>query len=506
MAEKALDYARRAAERSLKLLAYEEAARQFAVGLRVLDGMEPPDDAARCDLLLSLGDAYARAGDTPRSKQTYREAARLAEALHLPEKLGNAALGYGGRLTWDAFRDDEHLASLLERALAALGDDDSNLRVRLLARLAGGPLRDSTADPERRRSLGADALGMARRIGDPSTLADALSGYINSHLSPDFPPRQLELATELVEAATKAGDLERAVEGYQYHVESSIELGDLASAHADLGAMTKLAEELRQPAQAWLIALVRAILALLEGRLAEAEHLIADARSVGERVQSWPASVYGSLQLYVLRREQGRLDEIADLVRRAVASNPTYPIWRCVQTNMLSELGASDEAESELRALAATRFDGLPFDEEWIVSLCFLAEASASLGDAESAAILSGLLMPYADRVATSYPEISLGPVSRFLGVLESATGRLNVAVEHYRAALEISARIGARPSLARTQENYARTLLERAQPGDAAAARDLLNGALATYRELGMDVRAASASRLLESTLLSGS
>jgi hypothetical protein len=114
--------------------------------------------------------------------------------------------------------------------------------------------------------------------------------------------------------------------------------------------------------------------------------------------------------------------------------------------------------------------------------------------------------MPYADRVATSYPEISLGPVSRFLGVLESATGRLNVAVEHYRAALEISARIGARPSLARTQENYARTLLERAQPGDAAAARDLLNGALATYRELGMDVRAASASRLLESTLLSGS
>ena len=42
VADKALGYARRAAERSLTLLAYEEAARLFGVALRVLDSMESP--------------------------------------------------------------------------------------------------------------------------------------------------------------------------------------------------------------------------------------------------------------------------------------------------------------------------------------------------------------------------------------------------------------------------------------------------------------------------------
>jgi DNA-binding SARP family transcriptional activator len=504
VAEKALAYARRAAERSLRLLAYEEAARLFAVGLRVLESTESHDDTVRCDLLLALGDAYARAGDTPRSKQTYREAARLAERLRLPEKLGRAALGYGGRLSWEASRDDAHLAGLLERALAAHGDADSSLRVRLLARLAGGPLRDSAADPERRTSLGAEALEMARRIGDPSALADALSGYINSQLSPDFPPRQVALATELVDVAVEAGDLERAVEGYQYHVESSIELGDLTSAHADLDAMTRLAEELRQPAQTWLASLMRTIVALLEGRFAEAEQLIAETRSVGGRTQSWAATVYGGLQLYVLRREQGRVDEVEELVRSAVVDNPTYPIWRCVLTNLLGELGATAEARTELDALAADGFGGLPFDEEWVVSVCLLAEASAWLGDTESADALSALLLPYADRVAITYPEISLGPVARFLGVLASATGRADDAERHFRAALQLSERIGARPSLARTQEDYARTLLERGQPGDAAHAGELASDALLTYRELGMDSRAAAVSDLHEAAAAS--
>src|SRR5262249_58617318 len=115
----------------------------FAIALRVLESMESPDEAVRCDLLLALGDAYARAGDPRRSKQTYREAARLAATLRLPEELGRAALGYGGRLTWEASRDDEQLQPLLEQALAALGDKENPQRVRHVARLAGGQLVDA---------------------------------------------------------------------------------------------------------------------------------------------------------------------------------------------------------------------------------------------------------------------------------------------------------------------------------------------------------------------------
>jgi DNA-binding SARP family transcriptional activator len=502
VAEKALAYARRAAEGSLRLLAYEEAARLFAVALRVLDGMESPDQALRCELLLALGDAQARAGDTPGSKQTYREAARVAEELGLSDQLARGALGYGGRLSWDVSRDDEYLVPLLEKALDAQTDEESPLRVRLLARLAGGPLRDASADPERRRALGAQALEIARRAGEPATLAYALQGYIGSRHSPDFTPEQAETAKELVAVALRAGDLERAVEAWEFVVLSSIELGDMSSARAGLEEMTRLAEELRQPAQRWVVGVYRGLFALHEGRFGDAERLIEETRAVGERAQSWNAAATYGLQLYVLRRHQGRVEEVENLVRRAVTDSPTYPIWRCVLANLLAEMGSPDEARRELDDLAASRFAEVPVDEEWEVSLCFLAETAARLDEREHAATLYELLLPYADRVAISYPEISLGPVVRFLGVLASTTARWDDAEEHFRAALAMSSRIGARPSLARAQEDYARLLLKRGQPRDRGRAGELIDDALATYRELGMGSRAASVSALREATV----
>jgi DNA-binding SARP family transcriptional activator len=493
--DKALAYARGAAERSLRMLAYEEAARLFGVALRILAGAESPNDALRCALLLALGDAYARAGDMPRSKEAYRDAARLAEALHLPEHLGNAALGYGGRFIWDVSRDDEHLAQLLERALAALSDKDSALRVRLLARLAAGPLRDSTADPARRSSLGVQALEMARRIGEPSTLAYGLHGYLSSHLSPDSAPEQAELAQELVRVALEAGDIERAVEGHEIQLEHAVELGDMPAVYANLEAMTRLAEDLRQPAQTWLVGVYRTLVALLEGRFDEAERLIGETRSVGERALRWSAAVSHGLQLYLLRREQGRLDEVEQLVRRAVTDNPTYPIWRCALANMLAELGSTEEARSELDGLAANDFDGIPFDEEWGVSLCLLAETATRLGETAAASTLYGLLLPYADRVSISYPEISLGPVSRFLGVLASTACAYDEAAGHFEDALAISESIGARPWLAHTQDDYAHMLLTRDKPGDAEKAESLLDSARTAYRELGIHTALASPS-----------
>ena len=193
--DKAIDYARRAGERAAAQLAYEEAARLYEMVLPLLG-----EDVRRCDLLLALGDAQARAGDAEASKRSFRQAADLAEGLQLNERLANAALGYGGRFVWEAPRADVDHMPLLERAIAAIGEEDSTLRVRLLARLAGGPLRDPTFPPERRSSLSEQALEMARRIGDPETLAYALSGYNQANLSPEFTPKQVGLATELVGA------------------------------------------------------------------------------------------------------------------------------------------------------------------------------------------------------------------------------------------------------------------------------------------------------------------
>ncbi|MDQ3866280.1 MAG: hypothetical protein M3304_05575, partial [Actinomycetota bacterium] len=75
--------------------------------------------------------------------------------------------------------------------------------------------------------------------------------------------------------------------------------------------------------------------------------------------------------------------------------------------------------------------------------------------------------------------------------------GRSDDAERHFRDSLELSARIGARPSLAHTQTEYAQMLLERQDRPALETARVLLDEAVATYRELGMESHLGRAVRL---------
>ena len=443
------------------------------------------ESAARCELLLARGDVEARAGDTLAARRSFREAAELAEGLGLHEQLARAAVGYGGRIIWDTSSDDEHLVPLLERALAALGDDDSPLRVRLLVRLAGGPLRAAGHPPERKAALSDEALDTARRLGDHPSLAYALAGWILDHNSPRHTRGRLKLASELVHVAAEVGDKERAMDGHENRFNSLLELGDASAAKLELEAMARLARELRQPSQEWLVCAERGLLALLEGRLADAERMIDDAWSLGERPLGWSADVTRRIQLYPLRRAQGRLAEVEELVRRSVGQQP---IWRCVLAHMSAELGHAAEARESFEALAREDFAGLPFDEEWLVSLGFLAETASELGDVTRASVLYGLLAPYGDRVAVSYTEISTGAVARYLGLLAGIMERWDDAERHFEDALELHRRIGAQPYIAHTQEDHARMLRARDAPGDRQRAGELLEGAVARYRGLGME------------------
>ncbi len=489
-ADAATEYARRAGHRAASQLAYEEAVRLYEMALSLAR-----HDLACCDLLIALGDVQARAGDTAASKHTFRQAADLAKGLGASEQLARAALGYGGRIIWEVSRDDEYLVPLLEAALSVLGGQDSALRVRLLTRLGGGPLRDSSFPPERRKALTREALETARQLADESTLAYALAGYIPAHQSPEFTREQVEPATELIQIAMEVGDLERAVEGHDYRAGALIELGDVQAAKADVGAMAKLAERLHQPAQGWYVAEFRAHLGLLEGRIVEAEDLIADALALGERAQAWNAAVSYRLQLFVLRRLQGRLEEIEGLVRHSADDYPTYPIFQCVLAHTMAALGNEIESRQAFEALVADGLIRLPLDEEWLVSMGFLAETTRVVTDARRAAVLYEQLLPYADRVATGAPEISTGSVSRYLGILATTMSRWDNGARHFEDAIALNERIGARPWLALTQEDYAQMLLERDAPGDREKAQELLAQAVDAYRELGMETHAARAS-----------
>jgi hypothetical protein len=57
--------------------------------------------------------------------------------------------------------------------------------------------------------------------------------------------------------------------------------------------------------------------------------------------------------------------------------------------------------------------------------------------------------------------------VSRGLGILVATMARWSEAVEHFEVALWMNAELGARPWFAHAQDDYARALLRREEPGD---------------------------------------
>ena len=485
---KALDYARRAGDRALALLAYEEAARLYELALQAATTV-----TERCELLLALGDAQARAGADTAAKATLLEAAGVARAADLPEQLARAAAAYGGRFLWAHGLTDERLVGMLEEGLAAVGPQDSALRVRLLSRLAAalrhGPTR------ARRVALMDEAIQMARRIGDPITIASALTAAESALHAPHTARERLANAGEIAALATEAGDRERLFDGHEHAFWASWELGDPDRRARELAEMHRIAHDLRQPAQLWMLAAARATLALAQGRFDEAPALIQRAFETGEHVLAWNAGAARALQRFALHRERGGLEAYLPHVVGQEHVFPSPLVHGSVLAAVHARTRRPDEAAAIVHELTGHDLAEWHVDEQWFVSICLLAETCALLEITAPAAGLYELVLPYAAQNAVAVPEIAMDSSSRTLGILATQLERYDDAERHFAAAAAMNERMGARPWLAHTWREHARMLARR---GDRERADELRRRALALYRELGIEpqVRTAGPSR----------
>jgi eukaryotic-like serine/threonine-protein kinase len=493
-ADKAVHYAWRAGSRAVALLAYEEAVRLYEMALTALGAGGAASPELRCELLLALADAKGRAGDDRGAKMTSLRAADIARHARLPEMLARIAAGYGGRFLW-ATQTDEQLLPLLEDGLSVVGEGDSALRVQLLSRVAAalrhGPSR------QRRERLMEEAIAMARRIGDPATLVYALSAEEAALHAPQTARRRLAHGDEIIALATGTGDTERLFDGHEHAFWASWELGDPDRRAVELVELTSIGERLRQPAQHWLLAAARATLALSQGRFAESPRLIQAAAATGERVLPWNAGAARKLQMFLLRREQGRLEHFDREVRDHADEFPSRLVHQAVLAHTYSRLERTDEAQSLVRELTRRELSNWHVDDQWLLSICLLAETAAILQDAEAAASLYDVLVPYASHNAVAVPELALDSASRPLGILASLLGRFEDAERHFEDALRMNERMGARPFAAHTQLEHARMLLRRQAEGDRDRADEFLSTARATYHGLGMQDDVARAAAL---------
>jgi len=481
--ERAVDFALAAGRRADRLLAWEEAAGHYRAALRARELAGAADDRLRCELLLALGSSQERAG-APESRATFAAAADAARALGDPALLGRAALGFAGR--WSQLgRVEDDVAALLQEALAALGDEDSPLRARLLARLALELYY--AGDPDRRLALSADAVARARRLGDPVTLAACLDARHYALWRPETVNERLAVAAELRRLAEAVGDPELELEGAGWTVVDLLELGDVAGADVQIAAASRLAAALHLPLYEWWTSLFRCAQAQIAGDFAEAERLAHETLAIGRRGQAENALHVFAQAMFNIRREQGRLGEVEAAVRGFIALYPAVPAWRCALALMLLELGREDEGRAEYEALARAGFDTLPRDAQWLIAMTLLAEACGRLGDAAGAPALYELRAPYAGRnVVVGRAATCNGSASRLLGVLAAVRGEWSSAERHFADALAMHDAMAARPFAARTQLAWGEMELAR---GEVARARELLAAAIATADALGMVV-----------------
>lgn len=226
----------------------------------------------------------------------------------------------------------------------------------------------------------------------------------------------------------------------------------------------------------------------MRGRFEDSERLAQQAFAIGQRMQTETAAgVYG-LQMFALRREQGRLKEVEPVVRVFLQQSSAAAAWRPGLALIYAELGRTAEARAEFEILARHEFAELSRDATWMGTMTYLVDVCTFLGDRARAETLYGILLPFAGRnVVVSAAAACYGALSRYLGALATTLERWDDAAQHFEDALAMNARMDAPPWLAHTQEQYAAMLLARAQSGDRDKAAALLDAALATARELGM-------------------
>ena len=489
-ADDAVRYATAAGDRAIEQLAYEDAAGHYRAALATLALAGGATDDQRCDLLLALGAAQARAGEGVQSRANFERAADFAERLGSAERVAEAALGYGahvlGGLWWQSVGvADERMVELLERALAILPPDGA-FRAAVLAQRAMQLYW--TNERERGTALSAQAVEMARAGGHSTTLLYTLAARHALLWGPDAVDEQLAVADEVVRLADSSGDHERGLVGLGWRLTDLLVVGDRGAVDDAVDTCVRWAVELRQPAHRWYATHCQAMLAMLDGRFDTVEDLISKALAFNPQLHDQSASQSWAIQMYALRDEQGRLAELEPVLTAATELYDAVPTWRAALACLYAQAGRETECRTEFERVAEDDFRGLPRDGNWLTGVAYTTRACAYLQDADRAAVLHEQLRPYAGlNVVTGLGISCLGSVELYLGQLAATAARWVESDRHFSSARAMHARLRSPPWSAHTDHEEARMLMARGRADDRARASDLLATARATAEALGM-------------------
>jgi tetratricopeptide (TPR) repeat protein len=476
-----------AGKKACDVYAYNESLGLAERGLAVLGQLGDLTDQSELvlELNLLLGEAHHHVGHFAESMDTFEKTAEMAAALEAPEALARAALGYD-EPRWRCNLLEGTAIDLLRRALDMLDDGDSELRVRLMSHLARASL--GSAPKSDLKAMLDNAVAMARRLEEPGAFIESLRTRLNLDREPGGIDTRVRLIDEMLPLAMQIDDKCLQIELLAYRVYDLVAIGDTVGRDRDLEALRQISVDIAEPFYEYMHETMAIVPVIDAGRFESAEQMAMAAFETGQKLGVDNNEGVMGVQMFTIRREQGRLAEIAPIVRHFVNERGAGAAWRPGLALIYADLGQPDEARAEFEQLSRDGFESIPRDSLWQTSLVYLAETCCVIGASDKADTLYGLLSPFGNlAVVVGNASVCLGATSRYLGQLAVEIGRWDDAESHFRHAVEFDERTSAAAWLAHSQFKFGQMLLRRGRPKDVTEAESLLNSAMTTAISLGM-------------------
>jgi hypothetical protein len=446
----AVAYSVRAAELATDATSHVAAAAHLARAVQAHDLADPSDLDRRYRLLHELGLACQRADDVLGAYRAMCDAATVADAIDRPDLMAESLRHLHVETLWSNVEwssTDPQVANLMERALATMAPDDSAARAELMANLAVERFTTS-GDDHRGDALSADAVAMARRIGDPEVLARTLVLRYFATWRPSAQPDRVVLADEYQQLVANHDLPPRLVAlAAQLRWCAAAEVGDPVGKAAAMRDALATTDPIRTPTL-WATLLCSQVSEhLLAGRFDAAEAAgtqMFEALEGGRRLNA--ALLEHTIRAQV-RMEQGRLGEmVSELHTEAESSSFAGPFaWFAAW--LLAEDG-----QLELADVALHSFDA-HLSDDWLrppMSSAAL-HVAAELGDREFAARRFDELLGASGQIAYGGSGgLTIGPVDLALARGARLFGDDASSGRYLDAALAFGDRLGSGPIRAR--------------------------------------------------------
>ncbi|WP_210441259.1 ATP-binding protein [Nocardioides xinjiangensis] len=447
--------------------------------------------------LVRLAEAQFLGDRVPEALRTCQEAAALAEAAGRSDLLASAALVVQGLGDPGANRVVTELGT---RALACVDAGDRAVRARLLAQLAVGAAE--TDQGARAGALAEEALAEAERSGDQDAILDSIAARHLTISVPHTVRERLDLGRRAVELGAAARRPVAALWGHLWRLDAAFQLGNMAAVDEELAQVEAVARRHGSVLARWHHLRYRAVREALVGDFATARATNDAARVVAEQIGDLGMAGMDHAFRIELMRVRGVYDDEPQAWEWMLAHAPPFPVVQVARPMLHALAGDLDSARAEFeqfRHLPST----YPVGVRWAGTIGQVAAVAVILEDAEVCAEAYDLFLPFAHEYSGdgSGGVFSDGAVARSLGDYARVAGRPDLAVRHYRDAVALNARIGARPFTALSRLGLAQALLEPdGSPGDDSReeVRQLLAAAVGELRRLDMPGPLATAERLL--------